>query len=871
MKKYGLPLVLLMMAAFWACSDEVVSQKTEYGTTGDVKFVGDIDDLPDCDEDNEKALFWVSSESVFRVCRDEEWFAIKPIADSADAKVSCKTEKLKKESGMKIVCDGDSIGVLLNGVDADSVIYLDSTTLASVFGIDLEAGPEEVVLDSEQVVTSVEDVSGFTQKGPFLLGSEVVAYELQNGRTLKQTGKQFHGRISDDRGSFNIRTIKVASQYAFLAAKGFYRNEVSGKVSSQQITLNALTDLRNRNVANINVLTHLEYDRVVNLVTKDGYTVRKAKKKAEEEIFKFFHMDSLKIEGVSEDFSIGGNGAGDAALLAISILLQRNLKEAVMQSQITSMSESFAKDGTWNNDSLKIAMADWVSKREISGKFQTIRENVEGWGLGGEVPAFEPLLHHFWIEEYGIGECSKQRVGEVFAVEKGFSAFDKSVSLTRLICIDSSDVGFIWRYATDVEKDTYGWTLDTLDGVVKKGNLTETKYVYNAVEKKWKWASSIEEIHGGCRQEIYGQIRRLGEYNVFYRCEESSHSWEPVYNYSEIDTQGWGAGEDGETRWGDTLGVSVTGKKICYSGMNVKTKEITVLNGALYESVLFDVNNGESLGCRCQLSSIDYDLMYDDVEILYEGNETEVALTYCNAGERACYYYDGSAEKWVYTSSERCLYNYDKGPCTSGNLGELKYSERDNRVYECKAHKEVIGSNEIEIIKWVEVTDDAVVNTYNVECDEDKWVVGIFTKDAHFVCDGRSWRKATVAEEHLGEPCYLANQTGEKVYDDVQFVCINSDWRTKDDVVANTYDVECDDYKWVVGKYATDKHFVCESAEFVVDYEYAQYAREWFWRTASELEEYLNEPCYIDMPGEIIEYDGWIYRCNLGEWSAYDF
>lgn len=27
MKKYGLPLVLLMMAAFWACSDEVVSQK----------------------------------------------------------------------------------------------------------------------------------------------------------------------------------------------------------------------------------------------------------------------------------------------------------------------------------------------------------------------------------------------------------------------------------------------------------------------------------------------------------------------------------------------------------------------------------------------------------------------------------------------------------------------------------------------------------------------------------------------------------------------------------------------------------------------------------------------------------------------------
>ena len=855
--KYGILFALFVTAAFLACSDEVVSQKTEYGTTGDAKFVADIDDLPDCDEKNEKSLFWVSSESVFRVCKDEEWYAVMPVGEPSDSKVSCKTEKLKKESGVKIVCDGDSVGVLLNGVDADSVIYLDSTTLASLFGIDLEMGPEEVVLDSEQVVTSVEDVSGFTQKGPFLLGSEVVAYELQNGRTLKQTGKQFHGKITDDRGSFNIRTIKVASQYAFLAAKGFYRNEVSGKVSDQQITLNALTDLRSRNLVNINVLTHLEYDRVVQLVTKEDYTVRKAKKKAEEEIFKIFHMDSLKIDGVSEDFSIGGNGAGDAALLAISILMQRNLKEAVMQSQITSMSEAIAKGGKGNSDSLKAAMADWVSKQEITGKINRIRVNVEGWKLGDEVPAFEPLLHHFWIEEYGIGECTKQRVGEIFAVENRFSVNDKSVSAVRFACVDSSDVGYTWRYATDIEKDTYKWSPGSSDGAVKKGDLTNNSYVYDVTEKKWKTALTVELLYGGCRQELFGQIRRIDGFNAFYRCVESSHSWEPVYNYAEIDTQGWGAGEDGETRWGDTLGVSVTGSTVCYLGKYNDFREVTKLKNSYYD---IRFTSSKSDRCSCQLVPYDYQNK-EAGYLLYEGDETDVALTYCNAGERACYYYNGVAGKWVYASSDYCMNDYDLGVCSSNHLGELKYSESNNRVYECARHVEGEGDEEIVKIYWTEVNDYIVANTYNVECDEDKWVTGFLAKDVHFVCDGGSWRKASVLEEYVGEPCCLKNQAAEKEVDGETYSCIDSEWRARDDVAINTENQECDEDKWILGSYASDVHFVCD---------YNGWER--YWRNASNLEEQLGTPCYWSVAGYEMDDGVCIYVCDYEGWyCAYEY
>lgn len=860
--KYGILVAFFMMTAFWACSDEVVSQKTERGTTGDADFVSGIDDLPDCEEENDGAMFWVSSENVFRVCRDEQWFAVKSAVESE--KIRCKTEKMKDESGLKVVCDGDSVGVLQNGTDADSVVYLDSTTLASMFGIDLETGQEETVLDSEQVVTSVEDVSGFSQKGPFLQGSEVVAYELQNGRTLKQTGKQFHGRISDDRGSFNIRTIKVASQYAFLAAKGFYRNEVSGKASNQQITLNALTDLRNRNVVNINVLTHLEYDRVIQLVTKDGYTVRNAKKKAEEEIFKIFHMDSLDIDGVSEDFSIGGSGAGDAALLAISVLLQRDLTEAVMQSQITSMSESIAKDGKWNNDSMRTAMADWVSELELTGKYSTIKSNVKGWNLSDNgVPEFEPLLHHFWIEEYGIGDCTKQRVGEVVAVEKEKSAIDKSVSLVRLVCVDSSEVGYTWRYATDLEKDTYKWALGTSDGVLKTGDLTGAKYSYDALEKKWHYAMPIEEIHGGCRQELYGQIKRVGEYNVFYRCVESSHSWEPVYEYTEIDTQGWGAGEDGESRWGDTLGVTVIGGSICYSGIDdyyansYTSSLVTRWKGSLYVAKVYTFKIDGSW-CGCRLEEIDPEYPeypeYANVgEVAYETDEDEFILTYCNDGFRACYYYDGTAEKWIHASKDHCLNDHKIGLCSFDNLGDIRYSEQDNRVYECVNYRDE-ESGETSIM-WKEVTDDLIANTFNLECDEDKWVEGFFDKKVHFVCDNGEWRKASAFEEYIRIPCYLSNQTDEKEVDGELRVCINSVWRTSDDVVANTYNQECDEDKWILGSYAPDLHFVCDDL-----------GEKRYWRKASDLEEELETPCYLSIRGYEIDADWYVYRCGFEDW-----
>ena len=59
-----------------------------------------------------------------------------------------------------------------------------------------------------------------------------------------------------------------------LEASGYYRNEVTGENSNSELTLFAITDVNDRNIVNVNLLTHLEYERVIYLVTQNEYIYR---------------------------------------------------------------------------------------------------------------------------------------------------------------------------------------------------------------------------------------------------------------------------------------------------------------------------------------------------------------------------------------------------------------------------------------------------------------------------------------------------------------------------------------------------------------------------------------------------------------------
>ena len=260
-------------------------------------------------------------------------------------------------------------------------------------------------------ITAVTDreVAGVSQKGPFVTGSAVTVQEL-DGITLKQTGKSFKGSIKSDKGDFAIKDINLQSQYAILEASGYYRDEISGKKSSGTVMLRALTDLSNRKTVNINLLTHLEYERVMYLVTEKKKSIAEAKEQAEKEILASFGIDGDFAE--SEDLNIFKSGDGNAALLAVSVLMQSDVDVAGLTERMGKFSIALAEGGSWDDADTKTAIADWACDVDLKGTLANIRRNVENWKYADSVPAFEKYVTNFWWNNYGLGVCNAKRENE---------------------------------------------------------------------------------------------------------------------------------------------------------------------------------------------------------------------------------------------------------------------------------------------------------------------------------------------------------------------------------------------------------------------------------------------------------------------------
>lgn len=382
---------------------------------------------------------------------------------------------------------------------------------ASIFFIACAGGSTE---ETKGFAITDKQVAGVSQKGPFLKGSVVTLYEL-NGSEMLQTGNLFVGKIKSDHGDFSIESVSLASQYALLEAKGYYRNEVSGKRSSGEVTLYAVTDLENRENVNVNLLTHLEYDRV-KVLLKKGLTVAEAKDSAEIEILKSFYVDG--VDDNFEDLNIFESGKGDAALLAISILLQGDRSESELSELLADYSGDMEDDGRWDNASVKAQIADWSEAGTFLDDFAGIRKNVESWELGN-VPQFEPIAIRFWWQNYGLGICNKERNGEygknlnrmskkfdeLYVCDNEFwrraSAFEKDVLTWGACKPGDSKIGentkklyvcedMEWREAKDNEYDTYLWG-EAEDGTWRQGAVHKSNYyVFDKADGGWRLSTS---------------------------------------------------------------------------------------------------------------------------------------------------------------------------------------------------------------------------------------------------------------------------------------------------------------------------------------------------------------------------------------------
>ena len=579
MKKSSIAISVTVAAFLAACGESTTENVTQITQTG-MDVVEFVKDLPKCTKDNEGEIAWVKGENSSRVCVDGKWFATKDTLVVAGDTVymdggdfSCTTKELKDKSGIKIICNGDSIGVVLNGEKGEkgadgepgiqgeqglqgdkgdpgdagvgcTIVGQSDTTVTIKCGdksmtMNIGAGGfsvDSLALDSEKVATPIASLDGYTQKGPFLKGSTVYLYELSDGRTLRQTNGNFMSYITSDDGRYQFNARNLVSQYAMVVVDGNYRNEVTGKNSERPIRLRAITDVTARSSANVNLLTNLEYERVYYLVTQKKMKVRNAKKQAQAEIFKAFHIDTTGFSKSSEDLDVFGTSDADGALLAISIMLQGNRDETDLSVLLTEISDDLATDGKWDgpgSDSIKAAIADWALSMDHAGIFATYRSHVADWGLGGgNVPGFEKYIRMFASLENGLGLCGSESVpvGMVKEVSNSNSSWYYASSF---ICADADSAR--WRIATTIEKDTMGFGPASKEGDIAYGRINGSLvYVYEG--GSWRHGTELDAVVGtGCLQSIRDSIVMTPD-SMFYKCVE-------------ITLMDWGDGSFWNSEW----------------------------------------------------------------------------------------------------------------------------------------------------------------------------------------------------------------------------------------------------------------------------------------------------------------------------------
>lgn len=359
--------------------------------------------------------------------------------------IACSSSGGGTETGNGILdsdIDGkDSVVIKDSIVIRDSVVFIDSiVTKDSIIYRDS-------IINKDSSETGVQTFTGYVQKGPFLDGSSVYIFELDD-EELMQTGKVFHGK-TENKGLFKISNVKFQSRFAILEATGYFINEITGNESSSQITMRAIADVTEKESININFLTQLEYDRVMYLVQNKHASLSDAKQQARKEILATFFNTSSDF--AFEDMNIFGDSDKDAMLLAISVLVLDNNSDAKYSQVISQFSQDIEIDGLFNDSTLRAQIADNVAFFTDLAK---IRKNVEKIN-SGKAPNFEKYIQMFWTNEFGLGKCDAQNKGKIQQNQNMRSGY----RTTRFLCDGEN-----WEPYYFNETCNYGTFTDERDG-----------------------------------------------------------------------------------------------------------------------------------------------------------------------------------------------------------------------------------------------------------------------------------------------------------------------------------------------------------------------------------------------------------------------
>jgi hypothetical protein len=240
---------------------------------------------------------------------------------------------------------------------------------------------------------------GKVQKGPFVAGAQVTLNELNEG--MGQTGKAFTTAILSDDGSFELHNIELGSDLALITASGFYYSELYNELSGAPLTLQAVVDLTDKELVNINVMTHLVRGRIEKLM-EEGADFAGAYEQARSELLDFLGI-SDHPEDEFEDLDISEDSESNAILLSTSVILQRytlwSNEKSGLTAELTYLLASLGTDLSDNGIIDRKELIDTILHNIAQLELLDIREHLESryaeLGIQAAIPPFESFIGKF--------------------------------------------------------------------------------------------------------------------------------------------------------------------------------------------------------------------------------------------------------------------------------------------------------------------------------------------------------------------------------------------------------------------------------------------------------------------------------------------
>lgn len=231
--------------------------------------------------------------------------------------------------------------------------------------------------EEKQFTDTYYTVSGRAEKGPFKSGTTITMQPLDltaNALGTAQTTMTF-----DDCGNYAFRNTLFKYPYVQVSANGLFFNEVDDyNTRDTQISLQGYADLQNGSKVNVNVVTHLISERVINLVI-GGLNFDAALSQAQGELLSAFGLQRLNDKSFTQ-VSITDGDDYAASLLAISMPLLYSRKGSELISWMTRLRYDFADDGKFTEQNKEQYKKD-RNNLSLSSKVQRLIEKYNEYGV----------------------------------------------------------------------------------------------------------------------------------------------------------------------------------------------------------------------------------------------------------------------------------------------------------------------------------------------------------------------------------------------------------------------------------------------------------------------------------------------------------